>query len=270
MIQPFLDKLIHFVSKIGKRQRFIIASLILMVSVLVSSFSNINFAWLYFIIIFIVSFLVSFIAIPTGLNKIERVMLFLLPVYFTFALDLFFFFLPSRWLTRLPFIVIYGISTYAILLSANILNVGSQKSIQLLRAAFSVNFLYLTLSSFLIFNLILSFRLSFFLNFIAVLVVLFPLTLQFVWSVNPKTIIERITIKYAIFLSFVIAQVALIFSFLPIKPTVFSLLLTACLYSLNGLFYAYLEERLFKERIREFLFVLGFVFVIILLSVRWN
>lgn len=270
MRQLFLHKLIHLISKMGKRQRFIIASLILTVSVLISSFSNIDFAWLYFIIIFVVSLLVSFIAIPTGLNKIERIMLFLLPIYFTFALALFFFYLPSRWLTRLPFIAIYGISTYAILLSANILNVGSQKSIQLLRAAFSVNFLYLTLSSFLIFNLILSFRLSFFFNFLAVFVVLFPLTLQFIWSVNPKTSLDRESVQYSIFLSFIVAQVALIFSFLPIKPTVFSLLLTACLYSLNGLFYAFLEERLFKERIREFLFVLGFVFVIILLSVKWN
>jgi hypothetical protein len=270
MIQTFLKKIVHILSKIGKRQRFIIASIILTLSVLLSSFSTIDFAWAYFTIILLISFLVSFIAIPIGLNKTERIMLFMLPVYFTFALDLFFFFLPSRWLTRLPFIVIYGISTYAILLSANILNVGSQKSIQLLRAAFSVNFLYLTLSSFLIFNLILSFKLNFFLNFLAVLVVLFPLTLQFIWSVNPKTTLDRISILYAMILSLIVAEVALVFSFLPIRATVFSLLLTACLYSLNGLFYAFLEERLFKERIREFLFVLGFVFVIILLSIRWN
>ncbi|HLL60575.1 MAG TPA: hypothetical protein VK338_02570 [Candidatus Nitrosocosmicus sp.] len=270
MFQKIRNKITHLLTKIGKRQRFILASGVLASSILFSSFLPLEIARYFFLVILLIAYLMSFVAIPTGLNKIERVMLFLLPIYFTIALDLFFFFLPGRWLTRIPFIIIYVISIYAILLSSNILNIGAQKSLQLLRAAFSVNFLFLTFCAFLICNLILSFRLNFFFNFIAFFIALFPLSLQFLWSVNPKSHLERVSIYYALFIAFIIAQIGLIFSFLAIKPTVFALLLTACFYSISGLFYAYLEERLFKERIREFVFVLGFVLVIILLSVRWT
>lgn len=270
MIKNFLDKINKLLFKIGKRQRFIFATLILTLFVLLSSFLTLDIARFYFIVLMIVCLGISFLAIPTGLNKTERIMLFLLPVYFTIALDLFFFFFPSRWITRIPFLIIYSVSIYAILLSVNILNVGSQKSLQLLRAAFSINFLFLTISGFLAYNLLLSFRLSFILNFILFFIVTLPLSLKFIWSVNPKTHLERATIEYGLLIAFIIAEVGMVFSFLPIRPSVFALLLTACFYSMSGLFYSFLEERLFKERIREFVFVLIFVLGIILLSIRWT
>jgi hypothetical protein len=264
-----VDRIVNGIAKIDKRQRFIASTLILTALMFVSSLLSFTIDRFFIIIIFFVLFLVSFIAIPTGINKIERVMLFLLPLWFTLAFNLFFFFLPGRWLTRVPFMTIYAISIYAILLSTNILNVGAAKTLQLSKAAFSINFLFLTVTSFLIFNIVLSFNFDFFLNCILFFLFIIPLSVQFTWSINPKTTLDREVIQYGAFIAFIIAQIGLFFSFVPIRPAIWALTTTACFYSLGGLFYAYLQERLFKERIREFISVLIFVLIVIILSVKW-
>jgi diacylglycerol kinase len=211
----------------------------------------------------------TFFSILEGIEKIEWLMLFILPVYFTVSLVLFYFLLPVRWLTRLPFIVIYAISIYAILLSSNIFNVGVEKSLPLFRAAFSVNFLFLSLTLFLILNLILSFRLNFFSNFLVIFLFTLPLIWQFLWSVDPKITLSQIVVKYGLLINLIMAEVGWVFSFVPVKASILAVFLTAGFYSLLGLFQAYIEERLFRERIREYLFVLIFVFILTILSINW-
>lgn len=266
LIPRFLYRLFYHVDK---RQRFVISTLILTFFILISSFLSFNqikyFVWLLAVTVYFL----TFFSILEGIEKMEWLMLFILPVYFTVAFVLFYFLLPVRWLTRLPFIIIYGISIYAILLSSNIFNVGVEKSLQLFRAAFSVNFLFLTLTLFLIYNLILSFQLNFFINFSLIFLFTIPLNLQFLWSINPKVILGPLIVKYGFLIALLIAEIGLVFSFVPIKSTLLAIFLTACFYSLVGLFQAYIEERLFKERIREYIFVFIFVFIITLLSMGW-
>lgn len=255
---------------IGKRQRFIISSFILTLLMLVSSFFSLDQALYFFILLLLCVYFFTFFSILEGIDHVEWLMLFLIPIYFTLTFYFFYFFLPGRWLTRLPYVSIYAVSIYAILLSSNIFNVGATKNLQLFRAAFSVNFLYITLTVFLIANVILSFNLYPIYNFFLFLIILFPLIFQLLWSIDPRVDLQADLKKYAFVISLIIAEVALIFSFVPIKPTVLSLLLTALFYSLSGLFHAYIENRLFRERIREYIFVLLFVAAITILSLRWG
>lgn len=261
--------LFNLLFKIEKRRRFIIATLLLSFLMLFSTFLSFNQLIKYFIFASMAAtYFLTFFSILERIHKIEWLTLFLHPVYFTLAFDLFYFLLPVRWLTRIPFVIIYAVSIYAILLSSNIFNVGAAKSLQLFRVAFSVNFLFLTISSFLVFNLILSFKLNFMLNFILIFIFIFPLAFQFFWSIDPKISLEdRKLIKYAFIISLFLSEIALVFCFLPISQIIFALLLTAGFYSLLGLFHAFIEGRLFANRIREYLFVLVFVFIIVLLSV---
>lgn len=259
--------LFNLLFKIEKRRRFIIATLLLSFLMLFSTFLSFNQLKYFIFASIITAYFLTFFSILERIHKIEWLTLFLHPVYFTLAFDLFYFLLPVRWLTRIPFIIIYAVSIYAILLSSNIFNVGVAKSLQLFRVAFSVNFLFLTISSFLVFNLILSFKLNFALNFILVFIFIFPLILQFFWSIDPKTSLDRKLIKYAFIISLFLSEITLVFCFLPLRQIIFALLLTACFYSLLGLFHAYIEGRLFANRIKEYLFVLIFVFIIVLLSV---
>lgn len=261
--------IIRSIATIEKRRRFIIVSLFLSFVLFLSSF--ISFNQLKYIIPFIVilTYGAVFFAILERINGVEWYMLFVHIVCFTIFYILFYFLLPIRWLTRIPFVGLYGIVTYALLLSSNIFNVGAVKSVQLFRVAFSINFFLISITAFFIFSLILSLKLHFFLDFISIAILIFPITIQFLWSINPSTLLDKKLLKYGLLISLFVAEIGLIFSFMPIRSIIFALFLTALFYSVLGLFHAYIDGRLFKDRVREFLFVLFFVFIITMLSVKW-
>jgi hypothetical protein len=260
---------LKFFVRIEKRKRFIIATLLLTFLVLALSFLSFSRLKYSLVILALIVYFLTYFCILEGIEKIEWLMLFILPVYFTVTYLVFYFLLPVRWLTRLPFIFLYAISIYAILLSSNIFNVGVEKSLQLFRAAFSVNFLFSTLTSFLIFNLILSFKLNFFFNFVSIFVFIFPLLAQFLWSINPKTYFAKDLVKYTFLISLLLGELGLVFSFIPARSNILALFLTTSFYCLGGLFQAFLEEKLFKERIREYLAVLVIIFIITMLASSW-
>ena len=108
-----------------------------------------------------------------GIDGVELIMLFIMPVIFVLSLYVFYSLLPVRWLTRLPFLALFSLGYYAMLLSSNIFNIGVEKSIQLYRAAFSVNYISLTLIIFVLYIVLLSFRLNFFISRLKTLLYLF-------------------------------------------------------------------------------------------------
>lgn len=257
-------------SRVGKRRRFIFGSISLAAAVIFATFLSLTQSLLISLPLALLVYFMTFFAILEGIDGLEWLMLFLHPIYFTISLYLFvIFLLPVRWLTRLPYLIVYAISIYALLLSSNIFNVGAIKNLQLFRAAFSVNFLFLTISSFLIYNLVLSFKLNFLLNFIFLVLATFPLAWQFLWSVNPSPEYESGLVKGALLIAFVIGEAGIILSFIPVRPIIFGLFLTTLFYCLLGLFQSYLSDRLFRERIREYVIVLICVSIITFLSIGW-
>lgn len=257
------------ISSIEKRKRFIAATVFLTGALVVSTF--VSFSDILFVIpvLLVLVYIATYFSIFEGIAGVEWLLLFLLPVYFTLAFYSFYYFLPQRWLTRLPFGILYGVAIYAILLSQNIFNVGVEKSIQLARAAFSVNYLFLTIALYLSLSIVTSLRLGFLYNFILFGLLSFPVTLHFLWSVNPAEHIDRNYIKYAFFISLVVGEAGLFFSFIPINPPVFALVGMSIFYCLCGIFQAFVGERLFRERIREYAFVFGFILVLVFLSLKW-
>lgn len=255
--------------QIEKRIRFVINVFLMTLLMLASTFFFFDKA-IFFIPIFIVAiYVLTYFSILQGIEKIEWLMLFLMPVLITVSFYLFYSLFPVRWLTRLPFILLYSFSLYAILLSSNIFNVGVEKSLQLYRAAFSVNYFYQTIIIFLAASVIFSFRLSPFINGVSMFVLSFLLSLQLFWSVKPKVSLSRLVISYSVLMSVVLLQVTILFSFIPVKLTVFALFTTAIYYSLCGFLYHHMEQKLFTNTIREYAIVIVFVLGIVLLSLQW-
>ncbi len=278
----FFNKLYKKIGKIQKRVRLVISSFILTWLMLIATFFSFD-KYLYFIVIFIFfGVLLTYFSIidlnrKTGLlsrsvNKVKTgwLMLFLMPVYMSISFYFFYFLFPVRWLTRFPFIIIYAISIYALLLVSNILNIGVEKSFQLFRAAFSVNFFYQTLVLFLITNVLFSMKSNFFLNGLGVFFLSFPLAVQYLWSIDPQVNIEKELIKYGLIASLFIGELSIVFSFVPINGAILSLFITSSYYSLLGVIFNYIEKKLFKETIKEYLVVLFFVFLVVFLSIRFS
>ncbi len=255
--------------EVEKRLRFAGSAVLLSLLMLISTAFFFNASIVFIPLLIIFSYLLTYFSVLEGVERVEWFTLFFMPVALTIAFYLSYFLFPSRWLTRLPFIFIYGISVYAVMLCANIFNVGVEKSLQLYRAAFSINFFYQTIVSFLFFNIIFSLKLNFLLNGFLVGLTVFVMSLQLLWTIKLEGAISREIQLYSLLAAVTIGQLAMVLSFVPLASTIFSLFLTATYYSLIGLIYNYLAQRLFKETVREYLLVLLVVTIIVLLSVSW-
>lgn len=269
LLSGFSKSLYRTSAQIERRIRFVVSALLMTFIMFIATFFFFDKAFYFIPLFLIVSYSVTYFSILQGIEEHEWLLLFLMPLLFTTAFYLFYLLFPVRWLTRLPFVFIYGFSFYAILLTSNIFNVGVEKSLQLYRAAFSVNFFYQTLVMFITSNVIFALRLNPLINGLLIFIVTFLLSLQLLWSVRPKKHIERQLVNYSLLVSFFIVQLGIVLSFVPVKLSVTALFITAAYYSLCGLLYHYLEQKLFAQTIREYIFVICFVAIITLLSLQW-
>lgn len=252
--------------KIEKRVRLAGSAVILSSFMLFSTFFDFGTAPIFIVAFVVVTYFFAYISLIEKISKIGWLTLFLMPVLLTLAFYFFYFLFPSRWLTRLPFTLFYGISIYALLLCSNIFSIGIERNIQLYRAAFSINFLYQIVISFIFFNVIFSFRENFFFNFLAVGLITFILALQLYWTVRLEKFFDRPVFLLAFLSSVFLGQLSTFLSFLPLRPISSALFLAGSFYSLAGLLYHHLDKRLFKETIREYLIVWGFILIITLFS----
>ena len=266
-LKEFVKKPPRWMYRVEKRFRFVISVGIMTVAMLFATFFFFDKAWLFIPLFILISYCLVFYSILEGVEKLEWIMLFLMPVIFTVSLYFFYFLFPVRWLTRLPFVAIYAISFYALLLTSNIFNVGAEKNLQLYRAAFSVNYFFQTFVAFLLFNILFSLRQDFIFNGLAVGVLVLPLAVQLLWSIKLDLALDRQIVLYGLFLALLLMQLGIFVSFVPFRSSVASFLLAASYYSFTGLTTAYLDNRLFKNTVREYLFVLAFVFAISILTI---
>ncbi len=273
---PILTSLKQFlISKLifglNKRRRFLLTALILALGLLTIQLANLS--WSYYWAVAILAgftYLLSAWSLSEGLNGLEWLTVLILPTLFTLGVGLFYFLTPSFWAVRISLIVFYSVGIYSLLLTENIFSVAAIRTIQLLRSAHAVAFLLTLVTSFFLYNVILSFRLDAWFNFFLVFVVSLPLLLQGFWCINLEEKISSKVWLYTLALSFVLGEMALVFSFWPLTVVVGSLSLTTTLYILLGLTQHHLSERLFKRTINEYLGVGVAVLLVIFLTTRWG
>lgn len=250
------------VGKIEKRLRFVISSVILTSLLLISTFFPFDQVWLFVPVFVLLSYFFTYFSLLEDIEKIEWTTLFIMPVIFTVVCYSFYFLFPVRWLTRVPYLFIYAVSMYALFLTSNIFNVGVEKSLRLYKAAFSVNYFYQTFLIFLSSNILFSLREYFIVNAIGVGVVSFALAMQLFWTIKLDLELSTEVRNHALFVGLLMAETALVLSFLPLQGSVLSLILASTYYSLGGLTSAHLDSRLFKSTVREYVVVLIFVWFV--------
>lgn len=259
-------RFVRLISPIEKRVRFVISTVILSVILLTATFSFYDKAWVFIPVLFVATYALTFFSILEDIDKAEWLTLFIMPLGLSIVFYMFYYLIPVRWLTRVPFIALYAISIYAVLLTSNIFNVGVEKSLRLYKAAFSVNYFYHTILSFIAFSILFTLREPWYYNAILSAAIIFPLAVQLLWTIKLNTTFDRELWFYALFISIIIGESALVISFVPFKPSISALLLTAVYYSVAGLTTAYIDGRLFKNTIREYIIVLAFVLAVSLLT----
>jgi hypothetical protein len=254
---------------IEKRIRFVISTGALVALLLISTFFFFDKAYFFIPILIGASYGASFFSLYEGIEKIEWYTLFLMPVLLSVAMYLFYFLFPVRWLTRIPFILIYGISMYAILLSSNIFNVGVEKNLQLYRAGFSVNYFIQTMVFFLFGNVIASFHWGFLANALVFGLLSGAMSLQLYWSIRLDMYLKKEVMNHALLTAILVSEGSLLLSFFPIQESIFALVIAVLYYCIAGLTHLHLDERLFQHSVREYSTILIVILGILFLSVNW-
>ncbi len=90
-----------------------------------------------------------------------------------------------------------------------------------------------------------------------------------IWSVEPTDIVERERLRTAMLISIVLGEVGVLLSFMPVNQSIFALTLTSLFYALTGIIQLHMQNVLYKERVREYLFVLISAVVVLFLTLGW-
>lgn len=270
MKRQIIVSLTNWISRIPRRRRFALSTLAVTLVMLLLSLFPFSTMLLALPVLVIVVYAVSYFALFEGIDHIEWIVLFILPVYFCLTFVLFYFLLPVRWLTRVPFVFIVAVTTYAILLSENIFNAGVEKSLPLYRAAYSVaNFVTLSILFFL-FTVLISFRQHFLLNAFFGGVLSWPLFFHSIWIASPKNVLEERVYKFATILSVLLSFAILMLSFVPVKTSIYAVYTVAIAYVLIGVTQEIVQNTAFKEHIRTYIIIISIMSVLVLLTASWN
>ncbi|MEK7617167.1 MAG: hypothetical protein AAB414_03865 [Patescibacteria group bacterium] len=255
---------------LNKRQKIIITAILLTIGLLSTQLVDFNLRFRFITGLGVAAYILSLWALWEGINLTKALILMILPTSYSLAVASFYFLLPVRWLTRAPVAFIFGLSFYLLLLSQNVFNVASIRTIPLYRAASTASFLFTLLSAFFIYNVIYAFNLLFFWNGLAVATSSFPLILQSLWSIEMRDRLSASIIIQSFILSLVLGELALSFSFWPMSNVIWSLSLSSALYVLLGLTMQVLRGRATGRVVWEYLGIGVVVFLISFLATSWT
>lgn len=256
--------------EITKRQKIILMALFLTVVLITTQTVGESVRYQSIGFLTLAAVLLSIFALWGELSGVKYFLLLLLPVYFVAGASLFYFLLPVRWLTRLPFAALFGISVYLLMLTSNIYNVASIRTIALLRAAHAVGLLFSLVSTFFLTNVLFSLHWPFYLNVIGVALITGPLYLVGVWASELEDYISQRVFWYAVVFTMVTSQVGLVLSFWPVVPIAGALAIATVMYVLLGLSQLHLDDKLKSKVLWQHVAISILVFVIIVISTRWG
>jgi hypothetical protein len=253
-----------------KRKRFVITSVSLSLGFFAIQFLDNLFRFPAIAALSILTTVLFYWSLSEGLGRNMTLLALVLPFMFTVGVGLFWFLLPASIYTRLPIMIFYGLGIYALCLTMNIYTVSAIRTIALLRAARGVGFVLSLITSFLVYDTILSLRASLPTTSILVFVSSLPLFMQGYWAITLGKEFSWKLVKTSAAMGLIMLEVAVSLYFWPVTVVVGSLFLTVAVYVLLGLGQARLEARLFAQTVREYLLVGVLVFLGMFIATSWG
>jgi hypothetical protein len=254
---------------IDKRQKFVIGIITLSLGIF---FTEFQFSQSGIIIALILPFLtVLFLlwAIYADLKENRSNQVFILPFFYSLAFGFFYFLTPASFISRLILTGVYAFGLYSLFLSQNIFIVSSSRTIQLLSGARIVSFVITLISYFFLTNIVFSFHAIIFPVIVIMSIYTYLLIYHSLWTYTLQKNIQPLSIWVSA-LTVCLIEIATLVWFWPSNPTVTALFLTGFFYSVVGLSHIWLEKRLFKGILWEYVWVGTIVFFVLLLFTSWG
>ncbi len=253
-----------------KRQQFVLGTAVLVFGLMLTEVVSTDLRYPMTMALSLVAYAAAALVLRENLRGIKWLTLLLLPTLFTLSISLFYFLLPTRWLTRIPFLVLYAVGMYALMLTENIYHVASERTIALLRAAHSVGYLITLTTYFLLVQTVLAFRFPAIVNTLLIGVISFFLVFQSLWSVVLEDNVSKRVWAVTIAISLVLTELAWLFSYLPTQSTLIVLFIMTSFYGMVGMAQQYLVEKLYKKTVVEFFSLTSIVFIITMIATHWR
>lgn len=271
-----------------KRTRFVLVAFLIAFCLWLSNWVNVEYRLGLAMGISALAYVLAIWVLFDDLKGIEWITLIVLPVMFTLGSALFSNFLPNSiprlfgkvfqvetaillaGFFRLIYYILFAIGLYGVLLIENIFSVASIRTIQLFRAARSVNFILTLVTSLFFFTAVFSLRLPFWWIGIGVFLTSFILSFPSFWSVDLKNNYVSEVGKFALTVGWLVSLVSLALAFWPVKPFMGGLMLTSVLYALLGVMEQRLSSKIYLESAMEYLATVLIIMIIGFLTTSWT
>ena len=254
----------------SKRRRFVVTSILLCLGFIAIQFLNNQNRFWAIGALGLLTVVLFYWSLMESLTQKMTLLTLILPTIFTLGVGFFWFLLPANIFARIPIVIFYGVGIYVLCLTANIYSVASVRTIALLRAARGVGFVLSLLTSFLVFDAILSIKTSLYILLPFTLIISFILYLQGYWSMLLETKLSKDLVILSGISALITMEIALALYFWPVTVVVGSLFLTVTFYMLLGLGQAKLDDRFFPSTVKEHLVVGVLVFIAMYFATHWG
>lgn len=257
---------------IEKRQKFVIAVLLLSLSLFLAEFQQFHVTQSGIYIVLFLAFLTNiflFWAIHQDVRENKAYQSFILPFFYSLAFGLFYFVTPTIFLSRIILAVVYAFGLYSLFLSQNILVVSSMRTIALLSGARIVSFVITLISYFFLTNIVYTLHVNILWVILFFAIYTFALIYGSLWTYNLQKTIPNV-LTWVLVLAACLVEVAVLLWFWPSSPTVIALFLTGFFYTIVGLTHIWFERRLFKGILWEYVWVSCITFFVLFLFTPWG
>jgi len=258
--------------QLSKRGKFVFSVFLLSAALF---FSELTTGWIVVTLGFILSFLtvlLLFLILKDDVAKKSHLLpILILPFFFTLSFSLFYSLIPARLLTRVLLTGVFAFGAYSLFLTENIFAISSLRTINLLRSARIVAFVITIFVLFFLFNIIFSLRLPLYITPFIVAVISFLMAAQFLWSYSESR--EgggREVYIFSTGVALMMGQLALVLTLWPVTPAIYAIFLTGIFYTYSGLANAWLERRLFKGILWEYIWVGALSVLFLLIFSNWG
>lgn len=263
----FIEKVKSFV--VNKRQRFVLSVIILSSGLFFFEHRLDSYAIVFSFLLAFFTNVFFFISTYKDTKENLSPQLFILPFFYSLSFALFYFLVPSRFLTKAIITAFYSIGLYSLFLSQNIFVVASIRTIALLSSARIVSFILTLVSYFFLSDVIISLDFPLIPTVMLIFLISLFLILHSIWTYTLEKL-NRSQIAWASLLSLCLMDIAFILWFWPSSPIFLAVFLTGFFYTIIGLFHIWIEKRLFKGVLWEYLWVAVIVFCILIISTPWR
>ncbi len=249
---------------LNKRQKFVASVLLLSAGVFLSEYLTGITLTIVALTLASLTVLLLLLVLRKDVKGTFFAPILVLPFFFTLAFPFFYSLVPERLLSRVLITTIYAFGLYSLFLTQNIFAVSGIRTINLLRSARIVAFVITLLVFYFLVNFIFSLRLPVLLTPLLIFPLSFFMNIQSLWTYSlDKSQIKPIAIFSAI-IALCVLELSYVLVLWPVNASIYSLFLTGIFYTYSGLCHAWLERRLFKGILWEYVWV-GFISVLFLI-----